>query len=125
MLCYSFLEKRGDYIKKLINWRLLEDEKVIINNNIECEYEINKFIKYEEDQNIVNIINLHDQIYIRNSDEFILKIDFKKALFSYTLKENNLTLENTIDCNFQKKDKAYILTYKLNEEVKKIIIQLL
>ena len=46
MLCYSLLEKRGDCIKKYINWNLYSDGKLVVeNNNIECEYEENNFIK--------------------------------------------------------------------------------
>lgn len=126
MLCYSFLEKRGDYIKKLINWSLLNDQKLVINNkNIECEYEINKFIKYKEDQNTINIVDIENQIYIRENNEFMFKIDFNSNKFSYTLKENNINIEDKIECAFIKNADKFILKYKLDDAEKNIMIQIL
>ena len=81
MLCYSFLEKRGDYIKQLINWSLLNDGKIIIDNkNIECDYEANKFISYIDDNKTSNYIDLVKKIYIRENDEFRFKIDFENTM---------------------------------------------
>ena len=72
MICYSFLEKRGDYIKKLINWSLLSDEKVVINNKkIECEYKDKEFIKYKEGNDTINIVDIKKKLYKRENDEFI------------------------------------------------------
>jgi len=126
MLWYSFLEKRGGYIKKLINWSLLNDGKIIINNeNIECEFEANKFIKYQEDKNTFNLINLKEESYLRENDEFIFKIDFKNKLFNYILKENDFLVEDKISCSMLLKNSTIVLKYKIDEEEKKIIIQIL
>lgn len=126
MLCYSFLEKRGDYIKKLINWSLLNDGKIVINNkNIECEFEVDKFIKYLENKETMNIIDLENKFFSRENNEFIFKIDFNKNTFSYILKENNITVEDKIECKIIEKNNIINLKYKLDEEEKEIIIHLL
>jgi len=126
MICYSFLEKRGDYIKKLINWSLLSDEKVVINNKkIECEYKDKEFIKYKEGNDTINLVDIKKKLYKRENDEFIFEIDFEKSVFSYILKENNIKLEDKIICYFIQNSNEYILKYTLDEEEKKIIIQVL
>lgn len=125
MLCYSFLEKRGDYIKKLINWSLLNDGEVVINNKkVTCEYEVDKFIKYYEEKTI-NIIDINNKIYLRENNEFIFKIDFNKKIFSYYLKENDIKLEDDINCIFNNKNNIINLKYTLDEEEREIIIHLL
>jgi len=126
MICYICLEKRGDYIKKLINWSLLSDEKVVINNKkIECEYKDKEFIKYKEGNDTINLVDIKKKLYKRENDEFIFKIDFEKSVFSYILKENNIKLEDKIICYFIQNSNEYILKYTLDEEEKKIIIQVL
>lgn len=126
MLCYSFLEKRGDYIKKLINWSLLNDGEVVIDNkNVVCDYEVNKFIKYLENKDTTNVIDLVKKVYTRENNEFIFKIDFSNNTFSYLLKENNINIEDKIKCSFEKKDNNIILKYQLDEEEKEIVIHIL
>lgn len=126
MLCYSFLEKRGDYIKKLINWSLLNDGEVVIDNkNVVCEYEVDKFIKYLDNDNAINVVDLKNKIYFRENNEFIFKIDFNKMLFSYTLKEQNIFIEDKINCQIIINKDFINLKYKIDEEEKIIIIHLL
>ncbi len=89
-----------------------------------CEYEENQYLKYIEDNN-QNLIDLINKIYIRENEEFIFKIDFNHQQFSYILKENNYRMENKIDsCAFAMND-TITLTYNLDDEEKKIIIQIL
>lgn len=125
MLCYSCLEKRGDYIKKFIKWQLISNNKEVINEEIECEYDDN-IIKYQEDKNTINIVDLNNDIYIRENEEFTFKIDFKNRLFDYILKKDELSIENAkLDAEIIKGDSKIILKYNLGEEEKKeIIIQL-
>ncbi|MBQ7031984.1 MAG: hypothetical protein IJY87_01360 [Bacilli bacterium] len=54
----------------------------------------------------------------------MFKIDFNKSLFNYILKENNINIEDKIECSFIKDKDKIILNYKLDEE-KRIIIHLL
>ena len=126
MLCYSFLEKRGGSIKKIINWRLLIDGKVTIDNKfVECEYEVNKFIKYLEEDYSFNIIDLENKLFIRENKEFIFKIDFVKNMFNYILKDNNIELEDKIICDLKYKGNIIDLKYKLDEEEREIVIHIL
>lgn len=125
MLCYSCLEKRGDYIKKFIKWQLISNNKEVINEEVECEYE-NNIIRYLEDNNTINIVDLNKDIYIRENEEFTFKIDFKNRLFDYILKKEELSIENAaIDAEISKDNSKIHLKYNLGEEEKKeIIIQL-
>lgn len=108
----------------MINLSLLSNDSIIIDKKIECEYLLDKFIKYKEDNNTSNYINLEEKTFIRENNEFIFKIDFKNSLFNYKLKDNNITVEDKIECSFIIKDNKFILSYKLDEE-KRIIIHLL
>lgn len=124
MLCYIWLEKRGVFIKKYINWKLISDNKVIINlENIECEFE-NNVIKYYEDIHTLNIIDLNEDLYIRENTDFLFRIDFKNKIFNYILKENNISIEQNLEATITK-DNNIDLKYNLGEENKEIIIQLL
>lgn len=127
-ICYAIVykKKRGDYIKKLVNWSLLSDKNIIIENkNIECEFEKDKFIKYIEKDNTSNLVNLKDKIYIRENDEFIFEIDFENKEFKYLLKEKDIKLVDKILCEIQIKADSIKMTYQLDEEKKEIIIHLL
>jgi len=127
-ICYVifFLVKRSDYIKKFINWRLLNDGIIVIDNkNIECEYEVNKFIKYKENDNTINYIDLEKQLYIRDNNEFMFKIDFINKVFNYNLKSENVMLEDSIKCQFKISNNVVEMKYNLDDEEKSIIIQIL
>ena len=125
MLCYSFLEKRGDYIKKFINWKLISNNNEVVNNEfVECEF-VNDILKYLENDTM-NIIDLNKNIYIRENDEFTFEIDFNNRLFNYILKKEELSIENAvIDAEIKKNNSDILLKYNLGDEIKEIIIQLL
>ena len=126
MICYILIEKRGDCIKKLINWQLLSNNNEVVNNQkVECEFN-NNILKYVEDNNTVNIIDIDNKTYLRENDEFTFNIDFKNRCFNYILKKDNLSIENAKLEAFLEQDENIIsLKYNLGEEEKKIVIQLL
>ena len=125
MICYSWLEKRGDYIKKYINWCLFSNNKLIIKKeNIECEI-TNNILKYQEEKNFINKIDMNNDIFIRESNEFLFKIDFKKQSFEYTLKEKDLRINDVLLEAKIIKNEIITLIYKIEDEEKKIIIQIL
>ena len=98
--------------------------KLVINNeNVECEYVVNKFIKYKEDE-ALNTIDVENEEYLRENNEFMFKIEFKNQKFSYTLKENNLYLEDNLECDFIDLNNKISFKYNLDEEIKEIIIQI-
>lgn len=98
---------------------IINKEKVI------CEYEENKYIKYIEEDNIINYIDLVNDIYTRETSEFTFKIDFNNKKISYLLKEKNALFESDLNkCNIIKNNEI-ILNYKIDDEDKKIIIQIL
>jgi len=74
---------------------------------------------------MINNIYLENKIYLRENNEFIFKIDFNNKKFTYILKEKNLTIEDNVICSFHKIDNIYNLKYKIDEEEKNIIIQIL
>lgn len=119
-----FQKKRGDCIKRRINWTLKNNNEVIINHENElCEFKENDYLKYIENDTS-NFIDLKNEIYIRENNEFIFKIDFKNKLVFYTLKEKDLTFEDKVEGNFNYKDDIFI-QYKLNDEEKTIMVHLI
>lgn len=124
MLCYSFLDKRGDYIKKFIKWQLISDKKEVINKLVECEFDDN-VIKYQEDDESINIIDLNKRIYLRENDEFTFKVDFNNKVFNYILKKEEMAIENApLEGELILNNDFIHLKYSLGEEEKEIIIQL-
>lgn len=127
-ICYVIVFKTywGDYIKQNINWKLYNNKKLVVNKeNIPCIYKEKQYIKFREDKNIINSIDLENNIFKRETDEFIFKIEFDNKKFYYTLKEKKLDFSgNLIKCCIEK-GKEYILEYSLEDEEKKLIIQIL
>ena len=110
----------------MINWRLLNDDIIVIDNkNIECEYEVDKFLKYVEDDSTTNCIDLIEKVYVRENNEFMFKIDFLKKTFDYTLKSENITVQDKIVSQITIENNKINLKYELDKEAKEIIIQLL
>lgn len=125
-ICYVIVvqKKRGDYIKKIINWQLLSNNKEVISEKVECEFD-NSILKYIEKDNTINIIDLENETYTRDNEEFTFKINFKNRLFDYILKKEELSIENAvIDAKMAKDDNVIKLKYNLGEEEKEIIIHL-
>lgn len=108
---------------KKANWILYSDGKIVDKKlGIEVEFTDNRIIYQEED--ILNIVDLEKKTYLRESSEFKFYIDFTNKTFSYLLKENNYKLENTLECNINI-DNIITLEYKIDNEIKKILIQIL
>ena len=97
---------------------------VINNESVECEYNENKFVKYK-DSDALNIVDIENALYLRENNDFIFKIEFKNKIFSYTLKENNLKIEDGLLCEIAINSNKISFKYNLDEEEKEIIIHLL
>ena len=118
------IEKLGDDIKRRLNWQLYEEDKLIITNeNVECEFD-RGVITYQE-SDAINIVDLNSQVYKRNNEGYSFEINFIDKSFIFTLKEKNYTLSGDLTDSFFKVSKKIVLVYSLNEERKKIIIELL
>ena len=120
-----FLRQRGEYIKRKINWQLYSNDKKIIDyKNIECALEKDKLIIFKENLT-TNTIDIQNKKYLRENNDFLFEIDFLNKSFKYVLKENNLTFQDNLEyCTFINKDKI-TMQYTLDNEIKKIIIQIL
>jgi len=77
------------------------------------------------EHNTCNIIDLNNDTYTRENEEFLFKIDFKNKYFDYILKKENIILEHQVIDALLKKEDILELEYSLDEEKKKIIIQIL
>ena len=117
-----FQKKRGGHIKRGINWQLFNDEKLLIEiNNTTCFFE-NNIIVYEESLGIKNTINLNNNIYERETEEFLFKINFNNNTMYYLLKEKNYELKDIkISSQIIINDKITLI-YKLDDETKKIVV---
>ena len=60
---------------------------------------------------------------MRETDEFCFKIEFLSKKFSYILKENNLRIEDKIECEINFDSISIDIKYKLDDEEKNILIQ--
>lgn len=127
-ICYVIVFKKkkesGDFIKK-IRWQLYNNDKLIINNdNAKCEYQDN-VIKYDEDDGL-NTIDLNKKSYIRENKEYRMEIDFANNTFNFLLKEKKRELSNKLlSSELTIKDDIITLKYALDNEEKKIVIQML
>lgn len=127
-ICYVIVFKKkkeqGDFIKK-IRWQLYNNNELIINNeNAKCEYQDN-VIKYEEDDGL-NTIDLNKKSYIRENKEYRMEIDFANNTFNFLLKEKKRELSNKLlSSELTIKDDIITLKYALDNEEKKIVIQML
>ena len=103
---------------------LFNNDNLIINNKDDmCEFK-NNIIKYK-DKDGINVIDLNNKKYERENKEYILKIDFNDNSFNFILKEENHIINSTINnSSFNILDNKIILKYSIDDEEKKIIIQL-
>ena len=127
-ICYVIVFKKkkeqGDFIKKIC-WQLYNNDELIVNNeNAKCEYQ-DSVIKYEEDDGL-NTIDLNKKSYIRENKEYRMEIDFANNTFNFLLKEKKRELSNKLlSSELIIKDDIITLKYALDNEEKKIIIQML
>lgn len=120
------IDKRGDYIKKLINWQLSSNNLVVLKrDSVECEF-VNNIITFHEDENTINEIDIDKKTFRRENKDFMFKIDFINQTFNYHLKIEDLSIENAqIDANLKTYNDHIILQYNLGDETKEIIIHIL
>lgn len=120
-----FFKTKEVIIIKLINWCLLNDKKIVKNfENVECEFN-NKILEFKEDDNTLNKIDLINNNYTRDTNEFTFQVDFKAKECHYILKELNKSFSMPIDGEIIKDDNKITLKYSLDDEEKQIIIQIL
>lgn len=94
---------------------------MIEKNNTTCFFE-NNIIVYEESLGIKNTINLNNNIYERETEEFLFKINFNNNTMYYLLKEKNYELKDIkISSQIIISDKITLI-YKLDDETKKIVV---
>ena len=121
----SSSKKRGDYIKKIINWCLLVDNKTIINEkNKECNYIIDKLLEYNE-KDFKNIVDLENKLYIRDGIDYKIVIDFNKMQQIITLKDKNLDFFMDIEGSINNSNNIINIKYNNSDGNKEIIIQIL
>lgn len=108
----------------LINWYLYDNQTLIVNDlNVKCEFSNNVLIYKNEDS--TNEININKETYIRENNEYKLEIDFKKKTMELYMNELKNSFLLDIECLFTKNKDKIILEYKYDEEIKKIIIEML
>ena len=109
---------------KKINFKLEKNEEIIID-----EKNINSIITKNKTTFIINGIkySYENNIFTRETEEEIIKINFNKKNSIITLKKENISLELNIEVkNIDKKDNKIILKYKIETEdniINKITIE--
>ena len=124
VIVFKKKKELGDFIKS-ISWQLYNNEEIIINNeNGLCEYKDNVII-YEESDGI-NTVDLNNKTYLRENDDYKMKIDFKNNTFNFFLKKHQKELSNKLlSSSMVIEDEFITLKYALDKEEKKVIIHLL
>ena len=105
----------------VINWQFYSNKRLIDDfKNITCKVKNNEIIVSFNDSR--NIINIFSETYKRENEDYQMLIDFKRKTVSFLLKDIK-PLEYDIDCHFRKEKNVIYLTYKIDDEEKKIIIE--
>ena len=111
---YDKIYHKGKKYMKKINFKLKKDNKIIINeNNINCILNNNKLnfildgIKY----------TYTNSIFIKETKEEIIELDFKREICKITLKEYNKSINLKINViNLINNDKITEVKYKIETE---------
>ena len=121
---YIFVEKRGVFIKKLINWRLYSNNKLVIENLNKCCDYIDDEIIYIEDE-FINKVSLIMKKFTRENKEYKFELNFNNNEMIYNLKDNNIKLSTEFKGNIRINNDEIYISYNIDEEDLLIIIQLL
>ncbi len=112
-----------EYINKANTWLYKNNELVIENLNIDCNY-IDNIITYKEDNNI-NTIDILNELFIRENDDYKIIINNQDNKMEYIIKENNNSFFLDINSNFIINDKEILIEYNIEDESFNIKVQLL
>ena len=108
-----------------MNWSLLEDNHVIIDNKkVECSYIKEKKISYIENK-YNNEIDLLNKIYIRECDEYKILLDFNKKEQVIILKDKDIIVSSKIDGYMNISNNIINLKYNNGDSEKEIVVELL
>ncbi len=98
------------------------DELVLINKDIECNYIIDNLLEYKDDYG-THIIDLIDNIYKKNSDTEQMIIDFNKNNCHITTNDG-YELNFDIKSNLKKNKDKVVLEYIFDKEQIRITIDM-
>lgn len=102
-----------------INWQLLSDNKVIIDEaNKKVDFQDN--ILTYEDKYGVHTVDVNKKIYERRSPDNIFRVNFFNNTLDIIFDNHNLTYD--IESKFSKNEEEIRLYYSLGDEKKIIII---
>ena len=106
-----------------IDWTLTSNNKDVINlENVLCEYEENKYLKFLEDD-IINVIDLKNKVYNRVAKDYNMEIDFNESICSFTFPTKE-TCSLDIISELEIIDNLIKLRYKIDDDEKIIKILL-
>lgn len=107
----------------IINWSLYSNEKLVLRKTI-------KRFKYEKDNYIclkdkygTHYIDLKSKVYEKKDGNVIFRIDFVNNLCIIIL-DSDKKFEVEINCSWQNEQNKWILTYSLDDEEKRIMVEL-
>jgi hypothetical protein len=120
LLCYNVLEK-GGVLEVNLNWTLKNNDKILIaRKNQKALLEDKHLLIYKKDLES-NKINLLEKKYLRETDEYLMEIDFKEKTCSFLFpKEGKTTFD--IECKLNETEKYIEMCYKIDDNIKKIEI---
>lgn len=106
---------------QIIDWMLFSDGKLLIcRKNEKANYQYKKYLEYKTEKEY-NKIDLVNNKFRRKTDDLEMELDFrhKTCKFDFGL-EGNCKFD--IECEWKLKKDILILTYNIDDSVKKIKI---
>lgn len=123
-MCYIFVEKRGVFIKKLINWKLYNNENLVIDDsNKYCDYIDDEIIYIEN--GYFNKVSLITKKFIRENNEYKIELDFNNNEMVYLLKEKGVRFSTEFKGSININGDEIKVKYNIDEDDLLIIIQIL
>ena len=107
----------------VINWSLYCNDKLEIRKEIKkFKYEKDAFLEINDEYG-THKIDFKSKIYEKNDGNVIFRIDFVNNLCIIIL-DSDKKFETAIDCSWQEKNTTWELSYTLDDENKRIIMEL-
>lgn len=108
-------------MKKIIDWQLFSaEESIVLLKDASCDYEENKIISLENDEE-KNIIDIENKMYIRVTKDSNFVIDFNNKTILFKLDDKEFLFDLPY-AEFKHTGKRFELLYKLDDEIKKIVV---
>ncbi len=110
-------------MEQKISWLFFDNDKLLISRKEQdafCYPGKYLIYDYKEEYNKIDLINL---IYYRKTKEYNMEIDFNNKICKFIFDDKNI-LKFDLDCLIKINEDKIIIKYKIDDNMKKIIINI-